>query len=97
MPASDRVRALTAVVLAGWCAWVLVRGRVGRLDAGAAGALAVLAAWWLLQSPAYEGPTVLPLTGSSGLTMADLGVPPSLFLSAAVLWSWWAGRSGESG
>ena len=92
MPTSDRVRALAMVGLAAWCTCALLRRRRSRADVAAAAALAVLAAWWLFQSPAYEGPGVLALTSTSGLAAADMGVPPSCFLAGAVLFAAWRDR-----
>ena len=85
MPAHDRVLAVILVVLSGWCVVALMRRRLGRSDVVLAVALAVGCLAWLLGSPAYEGPTVVRLTDSNGLTAADLGVPPGLFLAAGVL------------
>ncbi len=79
-------------VLSGWCVLALLRRTPSRLDVIVAGALGALAAGWLLQSPAYEGPGILALTDSSGLAAADMGVPPSFFLSGAVLYAAWRDR-----
>ncbi|MCW2616800.1 MAG: hypothetical protein JWN08_3794 [Frankiales bacterium] len=80
------------IVLAAWCVLALLRRRRGTCDLGAAAVLAVLALWWTFDSPAYEGPGILTLTDSSGIAAADLGVPPSLFLSAGVAFAWWRDR-----
>lgn len=87
MPASDRVGAIAMLLLSGWCVMALLRRRPGPLDVVVAVVLGALAVAWLLQSPAYEGPSVLRLTSTSGLAAADLGVPPSVFLSGAVLYA----------
>ena len=87
MPASDRTAAIVMIALSGWCVLALLRRSPSRLDALVAGALGALAAGWLLGSPAYEGPRILSLPSTSGLTAADLGVPPSFFLSGAVLFA----------
>ena len=96
MPAGERARAIAMVVGAGWCVLALLRPRRGVADVAVAGALGVFAAWWLLDSPVYEGPSILGLTSTAGLAAADLGVPPSLFLSAAVLYAAWRDRRGRS-
>ena len=96
MPLSDRVGATAMMVLCASATLALLSRRPTRSDVLSAGALAALALWWLLQSPAYEGPGILELTSTSGLTAADLGVPPSLMLSAAVLYAAWRDRRGRS-
>ena len=96
MPVSDRVGAIAIVVLSGWCVLALLRRAPHRVDVLVAGALGALAVGWLLQSPAYEGPGILALAPGRGLTAADLGVPPGLFLSTAVLWAAWRDRSGRA-
>lgn len=85
MPAADRGLALALVLLSAWSVLALVRARPTRLDEVLAVALAAGCLWWLFASPAYEGPGILALTSTAGLTVADLGVPPGLFLSAGVL------------
>ena len=97
MPFPDRAGALVMMGLCAAATLALLRRSPTRLDALLAAVLGVLALGWLLQSPAYEGPGILPLTSTSGLTAADLGVPPSLFLSAAVLYAAWRDRRGRSG
>ena len=97
MPFWERVAALAMMGLCAAATLALLRRSPTRLDALLAAVLGVLALGWLLQSPAYEGPGILPLTSTSGLTAADLGVPPSLFLSAAVLYAAWRDRRGRSG
>ena len=96
MPVSDRVGAIAMMVLSIAAVLALLRRSTTRLDALLAAVLGLLALGWLLQSPAYEGPGILPLTSTAGLTAADLGVPPSLFLSAAVLYAAWRDRRGGS-
>ena len=85
------------IVGAGWCVLALLRPRTGPADVAVAASLGGLAVWWLLDSPVYEGPGILQLTRTDGLAAADLGVPPSLFLSAAVLYAAWRDRRGRSG
>ena len=88
-----------ALAMMGLCAaatLALLRSSPTRLDALMAGGLGVMALSWLLHSPAYEGPGIVALTSTSGLTVADLGVPPSLFLSFAVLYAAWRDRRGRS-
>lgn len=79
-------------VLSAWCVCALLRRSPSRFDVLVAGALGALAAGWLLQSPAYEGPGIVSLTSTSGLAAADMGVPPSFFLSGAVLYAAWRDR-----
>lgn len=40
---------------------------------------------WLAQHRSYEGPIVVDAGGGHGLAVADLGVPPSLAIAAALL------------
>lgn len=86
MPVGERVLALLLVALACWCALVLLRrDRPTRVDLPVAVLLAAGSLRWLFESHAYEGPTVLALTHSSGLTAVDLGVVPDLCLAGCVL------------
>jgi hypothetical protein len=94
MPAHDRVLAVGLIALSGWSVLALLRPKLSRSDVVLAAVLLVGCLVWLLQSPAYEGPTVLRLTATNGLTAADLGVPPGLFLAAGVLVR--AARSGPA-
>ena len=96
MPVSDRVSAIAMMVLSVAAVLALLRRSPTRLDVLLAAVLGLLALGWLLQSPAYEGPGILALTSTSGLAAADLGVPPSLLLSAAVLYADWRDRRGGS-
>lgn len=92
MPAGQRALAVALVLLSGWAVVSLLKARPGRLDRVAAVLLAAGALWWLFDSPAYEGPGIVALSSSDGLTVADLGVPPALFLSAGVLVKEWLTR-----
>jgi len=92
VPVSDRVGAIAMMVLSVAAVLALLRRSPTRLDVLLAAVLGLLALGWLLQSPAYEGPGILALTPTSGLAAADLGVPPSLLLSAAVLYAAWRDR-----
>jgi len=92
VPVSDRVSAIAMMVLSVAAVLALLRRSPTRLDVLLAAVLGLLALGWLLQSPAYEGPGILALTSTSGLAAADLGVPPSLLLSAAVLYADWRDR-----
>ena len=86
MPLGERLLALALIALACWCVLVLWRRRLpGRLDLAVAVVLAVGSLWWLFASRVYEGPTVLALTATRGLTAVDLAVVPDLLLAAAVL------------
>ena len=85
MPPAERARAVVLVLLSGWAVVALLKARPSRVDQALAALLAAGCLWWLFDSPAYEGPGVVSLTADSGLTAADLGVPPGLFLAAAVL------------
>ena len=96
MPVSDRVGAIAMMALSFAAVLALLRRSPSKVDVLLAGALGLLALGWLLQSPAYEGPGILALTSTSGLAAADLGVPPSLLLSAAVLYATWRDRRGGS-
>ena len=96
MPFWERVAALAMMGLCAAATLALLRRSPTRLDALMAGGLGAMALGWLLHSPAYEGPGIVPLTSTSGLTVADLGVPPSLFLSFAVLYAAWRDRRGRS-
>lgn len=93
MPTSERVLALLLVAAALWCVLALSRRRrPGLLDTAVAALLLAGSLLWLFGSPAYEGPTIVVLTASRGLSVADLGVPPGLALGAAVLWTAWRDR-----
>ena len=94
VPASDRVGAIAMMVLSVPAVLALLRRSPRKVDVLLAGVLGLLALGWLLQSPAYEGPGVLALNSTTGLAAADLGVPPSLLLSAAVLYAAWRDRRG---
>ena len=96
MPVSDRVGAIAMMALSFAAVLALLRRSPSKVDVLLAGALGLLALGWLLQSPAYEGPGILALNSTSGLAAADLGVPPSLLLSAAVLYAAWRDRRGGS-
>lgn len=80
------------ILLSGCCVLSLLRRRPRWPDVLVAGALGLLATAWLLRSPAYEGPGLLALNSATGLSAADAGVPPSLFLSAGVLYGAWRDR-----
>ena len=92
MPVYDRVGAIAMMVLSVAAVLALLRRSPTRLDVLLSAVLGLLALGWLLQSPAYEGPGILALTSTSGLAAADLGVPPSLLLSSAVLYAAWRDR-----
>ena len=96
VPASDRVGAIAMMVLSVPAVLALLRRSPSKVDVLLAGVLGLLALGWLLQSPAYEGPGVLALNSTTGLAAADLGVPPSLLLSVAVLYAAWRDRRGGS-
>ena len=85
VPVADRVHAVVLVLLSGWAVVALLKTQPNAFDQALAALLATGCLWWLFDSPAYEGPGVLSLTAHNGLTAADLGVPPGLFLAAAVL------------
>lgn len=86
MPLAERVLALLLVALACGCVLALVgRPAPGRRAVAAAVLLGIGSLWWLFSSRAYEGPTVLALSATRGLTAVDLAVPPDLCLAAGVL------------
>ena len=96
MPLGERLLALALILLACWCVLVLWRRRrPGRLDLAVALVLAVGSLWWLFASRVYEGPTVLALTATRGLTAVDLAVVPDLLLATAVLASRVRDRGGQ--
>lgn len=84
VPLADRLLALALVVLSAWAVLALVKARPSRVDVALAALLAAGCLWWLFTSPAYEGPGILALTSDRGLTVADLGVPPGIFLATGV-------------
>lgn len=92
MPATERALALVLVALGCWCVVVLARGRPHRVDPVLGGLLVGGSVWWLFTSRAYEGPTVLALTSTRGLTAVDLAVLPSVCLGVAVAIRWWRPR-----
>ena len=85
MPIEQRLTAIVPLVLALLCCTFLARPRVGYAGVVAAGLLVVSVAVWSQVQKVYEGPTVVPLTGARGLTVADLVIVPSLGIAAAVV------------
>ncbi len=88
MTVLDRERWL-AIVLA-LLAIALVGVLAGRKPPGRAATVAAVTLLlgdllWLRLHNAYEGPSVVGV-GSHGIALADLGIPPSLAIAAAVLW-----------
>lgn len=81
---SERLVALLFVALSVACVVLLLRRPVRLRGLLVAGPLAAVALVWLFGTRAYEGPTVLALTPTRGLTVADLLVLPALALAAAV-------------
>ncbi len=59
--------------------------RPGRLAVVWAVGSALVTVEWFLRKAPYEGPAILTITATRGLTVVDLIVPPSLAISAAVL------------
>lgn len=59
--------------------------RPGRLTVAWASGSAVLTVVWFLHKAPYEGPAVITVTASRGLTVVDLVVPPALAVAGAVL------------
>ncbi|QNN54047.1 hypothetical protein [Nocardioides mesophilus] len=66
-------------------ALVLAAGTLGRTGRQGAVALALLSVLWLLANSPMEGPTLVHVTGSHGLTGADLTGLAGLALA---LWQW---------
>lgn len=89
MPVVERAVVIGLVLGSLWCVLALARARRGRLDVAVAVLLAAGSLLWLFGSRAYEGPTVVALSADRGLTIADLGVPTWLALSAAVVVRSW--------
>ena len=89
MTAGQRALALLQVGLALSCVVLLVRRRIGLGGAIVAGSSAAASLLWLFTSEAYEGPAVLSLTSTMGLTLGDMGVPTALALAVAVLYRVW--------
>ncbi len=92
MPAEQSILAVLIAVLTVVLVLALVQRWTGRLVLVGAALLGLASLSWLLASPVYEGPSVLTLTPSRGLTISDLGVPPGLLVSAAVLYTVWRDR-----
>ena len=59
--------------------------RPGRLAVVWAVGSALVTVEWFLHKAPYEGPAILTITATRGMTLVDLIVPPSLAISAAVL------------
>ena len=86
MNGAEQLLAISVVLAATLTCLPLARpGRPGRLAVVWAGASAALTIDWALHKAPYEGPAILTLTATRGLTIVDLVVPPSLAITAAVL------------
>ena len=86
MNGAEQLLAISVVLAATGACLPLARARrPGLLAVIWAGASAALTVAWALHKAPYEGPAILSLTATRGLTVVDLVVPPSLAISAAVL------------
>lgn len=86
MTSAEQLLAVSVVLAATLACLALARqSRPGRVAVVWAGASAALTIDWALHKAPYEGPAILTLTATRGLTVVDLVVPPSLAISAAVL------------
>lgn len=93
MRAVEQVLAVAVLVSATGCVVPLARARRpgGAAAAWALLTLAVVAAWFLHKAP-YEGPAIITVTPTRGLTVVDMVVPPGLAVAFAVLWRSWRQR-----
>ena len=86
MPFAQEVAASAPLVFGLLGCWLLGRAApVGHSGVAVAVALFVTSAVWSQVQKVYEGPTVISVTASRGLTIADLVIVPSLGIVAALL------------
>ena len=87
MTTAEQLLALAVVVCPVLCCVPLARRRrPGRVAVGFAAVTAVLAVVWDRHRAAYEGPAIVTLTATHGLTVVDLVVPVALAVAVAVVW-----------
>jgi hypothetical protein len=93
MTAAEQVLALVVLVLVTGCVVPLARpGPPGAAGlAWAAATFLVVLAWFLHKAP-YEGPAIIEITSTRGLTVVDMVVPPGLAVALAVGLRWWRAR-----
>lgn len=86
MPAFQTVAAIAPLVIGLVGAALLAQRSVSRNAAVITAALLVVTSGiWSQVQKEYEGPTVVPFTGSRGLTIADLVLVPSLAIAVALV------------
>jgi len=86
MPLGQQAAAIAPLVMGLVCCWFLARPQpVGRAGLASAALLVIACAVWSQVQKEYEGPTVVPLTGSRGLTIADLVLVPSFAIAVALV------------
>ncbi|MDT7537987.1 MAG: hypothetical protein QOI82_1572 [Actinomycetota bacterium] len=85
MPLDERLLALVLMLITCWCVVVLGFQRPRRIDVIVAVELLLGSAAWLWLHRAYEGPTVVRVSATHGLTVSDLWVPPCVLLALGVL------------
>ena len=85
MPLFQQLTAIAPLFAGVACCWFLARpGKPGRAARIWAAVLLVTALVWSQVQKEYEGPTVVPITPSRGLTIADLVLVPSFAIACAV-------------
>jgi len=83
---SEQVLAVVVLVLVTGCCLPLARReRPGRAAGAWAIATIVLVLWWFRHKAPYEGPAIIKLTPSNGVTVVDMIVPPGLAIAGCVL------------
>lgn len=94
MTHGEQVLAILVILSAVLCVVPLARtDRPGRLAVGWAMLTIAVALVWDRHKAPYEGPAILDLSASNGITVVDLVVPPALAVAGAVLWRRWANHT----
>ena len=98
MSGREQLLAVVVLVLTTGCVVPLARRRQPRV-VGLVWAIATAAALltWFLHKAPYEGPAIIRLSSTRGLTVVDMIVPPGLALAASVGVRWWVARRRRPG
>lgn len=93
MHLSEQLLAVAVLVLVTGCVVPLTLPSApgARALTWAATTAVVVLVWFLHKAP-YEGPAILEVTPTHGLTVVDMVVPPGLALAGAVAYRWWRAR-----
>ena len=87
MATSEQVLAVAVLVLVTGCCFRLwLPRRSGPVACGWAVATVFTVLWWFFHKAPYEGPAIIEVTRSHGLTVVDMIVPPGLAAAGGVLW-----------